>query len=114
MQILLYVFQYYVFILSFHLQIATSELSCTHVHISTGVVYKLWFRHTRHNTDYIPYIQAKDLKEVTLDDLKSASQKYDITHMYISGNIPTGLHEIAPNLRQLRLRNIPHEEQLLR
>ena len=86
------------------------------VHISTGAVYKLWFRHTLQPwVDRIAsHIQDKDLKAVSLADLKSASQKYDITHMFISGNIPVSLHEIAPNLRQLKLRNIPYGEQLMR
>ena len=89
-------------------------LNCR-VHISTGAVYKLWFRHTLQPwVDYIPHVQEKYLKAVSLADLKTLSQRYDITHMYIRGHIPPNLHEIAPNLRQLRLCHIPHEEQLMR
>ena len=87
----------------------------TYVHISTGAVYKLWFRHTLQPwVDRIASYIQEDLKAVSLADLKSASQKYDITHMHISGNIPVSLHEIAPNLRQLKLWQILHREQLLR
>ena len=84
-------------------------------HITGSHSYAIWFRHTLEpEIDRIPYIQYIRFKEFTLDELRKTAQTIDITHMYIKGNVPPGLHQIAPNLKQLRLQEIPHTEQLQR
>ena len=79
-----------------------------------GTAYKLWFRHTLEpEINSIPYnIRNNKLQKFTLDELRSACQKFDITHMHIDGNIPHSLDELTPHLRQLRLEYIPHRDQL--
>ena len=82
-------------------------------HITGSHRYAIWFRHTLEpKIDRIPYLQDNRFKEFTLDELRKATQTLDITHMIIEGNIPPGLHQIAPNLKQLKLEEIPHTDQL--
>ena len=75
--------------------------------------YAIWFRHTLEpEIDRTPYILDNRFKEFTLDELRKTAQTIDITHMCIKGNVPPGLHQIAPNLKQLRLWRLPHTDQL--
>mgnify|MGYP001801298688 FL=1 len=84
-------------------------------HITGSHRYAIWFRHTlKPEIDRIPYIQDIRFKKFTSDDLRKTAQTIDITHMCLKGNVPPGLHQIAPNLKQLRLQEIPHKNQLQR
>ena len=85
----------------------------------TGPEFKLWFAHTlqQQAIDGISDSNSDDgidddLKKFTLDEFRSVCQKLNITHMHIDGDIPTGLHELTPDLKQLKLRNIPRRDQL--
>ena len=61
-----------------------------------GTVYKLRLRHSLEpQIDGIPYFgNDSKLPNFTLDELRSACQKIDITHMQIDGDIPHSLHKI--------------------
>lgn len=54
------------------------------------------------------------LNYVTLDQLVSSAEINTITHMWIEGEIPQALAMIAPNVRWLRLRDLPSMDELER
>ena len=75
--------------------------------------YKVWYRHTQQpHIDKIPDDAFKQLQSMTYSQL-DITHTLDITHMCIRGDIPPALHRIASNLKQLRLKDIPHIGQLL-
>ena len=77
--------------------------------------YEIWSRHTSEpEIDRIPSERTIEFMVLTLDELRKTAQTIDITHMCIKGNVPPGLHQIAPNLKQLRLQEILHTDQLQR
>ena len=75
--------------------------------------YKVWYRHTQQpHTDRIPYEAEYQLQSMTYSQLVDLTHTLDITHMCIRGDIPPALHRIASNLKQLKLWDIPHIDQL--
>ena len=63
-------------------------------------------------TDFL--INDPHLTQISLSDLTAAIDGLDITHMIIGGDIPPTLGQIAPDLKQLRLGQIRHPDQLQR
>ena len=75
--------------------------------------YNVWYRHTQQpHIDRIPVIQYNQLQSMTYSQLVDITHTLDITHMCISGDIPPAVHRIASNLKQLKLWDIPHIDQL--
>ena len=63
--------------------------------------YPVWYRHdSQPEINEIPAGQFH--RDLTLDELLSATQGNVVTHMSIRGDIPP-LDEIAPHLKQLEL-----------
>ena len=84
-------------------------------HFTGSYSYSIWFRHTSEpEIDRIPSISDIEFTVLTQNDLRKTAQTIDITHMCIKGNVPPGLHQIAPNLKQLKLFQVPHTDQLQR
>ena len=74
--------------------------------------YKVWYRHTQQpHIDRISDDVFKQLQSMTYSQL-DITHTLDITHMCISGDIPPALHRIASNLKQLKLWDILHIDQL--
>jgi hypothetical protein len=77
--------------------------------------YLVWYRHAgQPQVDRIPDMLLESMTSTTLQELTEVSQRIQITQMMIKGNIPPNLHEIAPHLKQLKLGETPHSDQLER
>ena len=75
--------------------------------------YNVWYRHTQQpHIDRIPYEAYDQLQSMTYSQLVDIARTLDITHMCIRGDIPPAVHRIASNLKQLKLWEIPHIDQL--
>ena len=90
-------------------------LGCTCVDgvffIMTG--YRVWYRHDGEpDIDRIPTVP--DIKPLTLQQLREATQGLHITHMCIRGDIPPNLESIAADIRQLIVRDLGDGHQLTR
>ena len=53
-------------------------------------------------------------KRYSLEELVRSTERLTLTHMYILGEIPPLLHQIAPNLTHLTLRGMISVDQLER
>lgn len=81
------------------------------------LAYEVWYRHdAQPEIRYIPMMGDEDVQTelMTLDKFTETTKDLNITHMHIEGKIPPSLEELAPNLKQLRLRDVPHHDQLAR
>ena len=74
--------------------------------------YRVWYRDSSQaDIDEIPELNYyKECRDLTLDELVSATRGYSVTHMSILGDIPP-IDEIAPHLKQLRLFEPPDRDQ---
>ena len=73
--------------------------------------YRVWYRHdSQPEIDEVPDLDYSDYRDLTLDELLSATQGHIVTHMAITRDIPP-VDEIAPHLKQLQLYHLPYRDQ---
>ena len=77
--------------------------------------YRVWYKHELEpDIDRIPNHSDADVKSLTSQQLREETHGLRITHMRIDGDIPPGLESIAPDIQELKVKNLQDEDQLMR
>ena len=84
-------------------------MSYSQLYLVCIIEYSVWWRDdSQAEIDELPLAGHRDL---TLNELVSATQGQTVAHMSINGDIPPQLHSIAAHLKQLRLIRAPDSDQ---